>query len=347
MVRVNQADRVGPRRPAILGRVIGDEPPRLRGPASREGVVLGDNLEVLRSLPDACIDLIYVDPPFGTGQRAASTSSAPGRATAPGRLRRPHLPMGDGLLPRVPGRHGPRRLPRLPGPPPRRDAPRAHRAGSLYVHLDHHAVHHVRLLWTTSSAPNASSTRSSGRTTSAAAPTTAGPASTTTSSGTRGRRAGPSTPTRWTAPLPRPGLVGPEKSARGKLPTDVWWMTIVPTPARSAPAIRRRSRCACWSGSSSSSNPGDLVADFFGGSVTTAVAASRLGRRYLAVDNNPEAVRITGSAGRLATPPARRAEVRAARGEQKHAEHPCGCRRRTRHRSSALGHTLDSERHRP
>ena len=33
-------------------------------------------------------------------------------------------------------------------------------------------------------------------------------------------------------PYLAPGLVGPEKAARGKLPTDVWWHTIVPTNGR-------------------------------------------------------------------------------------------------------------------
>ncbi len=42
-----------------------------------------------------------------------------------------------------------------------------------------------------------------------------------------------------------------------------------------------------------SSNPGDLVADFFCGSGTTGVAAKKLGRRYLLVDDNPDAIRIT------------------------------------------------------
>ncbi|MEA4909759.1 MAG: hypothetical protein VB089_19205 [Anaerolineaceae bacterium] len=28
-------------------------------------------------------------------------------------------------------------------------------------------------------------------------------------------------------PYMAPGLVGPEKAARGKLPTDTWWHTIV------------------------------------------------------------------------------------------------------------------------
>ena len=35
-------------------------------------------------------------------------------------------------------------------------------------------------------------------------------------------------------PYLAPGLVGPEKAARGKLPTDVWWMTIVPPGSRGA-----------------------------------------------------------------------------------------------------------------
>jgi site-specific DNA-methyltransferase (adenine-specific) len=95
-------------------------------------------------------------------------------------------------------------------------------------------------------------------------------------------------------PYMAPGLVGPEKAARGKLPTDVWWMTIVPTSGRERTGyptqkpLRLLERII-----RASSNPGDLVADFFGGSGTAAVAAVRLGRRHLIVDSNPEAIRIT------------------------------------------------------
>jgi len=32
-------------------------------------IIFGDNLEVLNSLDDACVDLIYIDPPFNTGKR--------------------------------------------------------------------------------------------------------------------------------------------------------------------------------------------------------------------------------------------------------------------------------------
>src|SRR5690606_8725085 len=37
-------------------------------PASHNIIIHGDNLPVLRSMPDACVDLIYVDPPFNSGR---------------------------------------------------------------------------------------------------------------------------------------------------------------------------------------------------------------------------------------------------------------------------------------
>ena len=36
-------------------------------------VYCGDNLEQLKKLPDACIDLIYIDPPFATGANFSTT----------------------------------------------------------------------------------------------------------------------------------------------------------------------------------------------------------------------------------------------------------------------------------
>jgi site-specific DNA-methyltransferase (adenine-specific) len=94
-------------------------------------------------------------------------------------------------------------------------------------------------------------------------------------------------------PYMAPSLVGPEKAARGKLPTDVWWMTITPTvgsertgyPTQKPERLLERIITA-------SSNPGDLVLDFFAGSGTTGVVAHSLGRRWLMVDNKPEAMRI-------------------------------------------------------
>ncbi len=94
-------------------------------------------------------------------------------------------------------------------------------------------------------------------------------------------------------PYLAPGLVGPDKAARGKLPTDVWWMTVVPTRGRERTGYpTQKPERLLERIIRASSHPGDLVADFFAGSGTTGVAAARLGRRYLLVDDNAEAVRI-------------------------------------------------------
>ncbi len=94
-------------------------------------------------------------------------------------------------------------------------------------------------------------------------------------------------------PYMAPGLVGPEKAARGKLPTDTWWHTIVPTngkektgyPTQKPLAILKRVIQA-------SSRQGDLVLDFFAGSGTTGIACLALGRRFGLVDNNREALEV-------------------------------------------------------
>jgi site-specific DNA-methyltransferase (adenine-specific) len=94
-------------------------------------------------------------------------------------------------------------------------------------------------------------------------------------------------------PYMAPGLVGPEKAARGKLPTDTWWQTIVPPggkertgyPTQKPVAILRRIVAA-------SCPPGGLVADFFAGSGTTGAAALELGRRFLLVDSSPDAIAV-------------------------------------------------------
>lgn len=94
-------------------------------------------------------------------------------------------------------------------------------------------------------------------------------------------------------PYMAPGLVTAAKAARGKLPTDVWWHTIVPTtgrektgyPTQKPEGILRRIVQA-------SSRPGDRVLDLFAGSGTTGAVASALGRDAVLVDDNPEAIRV-------------------------------------------------------
>ncbi len=258
--------------------------------------MLADNLKVLRGLPDGCIDLIYIDPPFGTGQtrRLESIRTGAGDRVRTGfagrsyryEVRSAHqyddgMPLEaylDFLWERLVEMH------RVLKP-----------TGSLYLHLDFHAVHHARLLLDELFGPERFLNEViwaydyGGR--------------------ARDKWARKHDNILWYAksdhwtfnrdavdriPYMAPSLVGPEKAARGKLPTDVWWMTIVPTNGRERTGyptqkpVKLLERIV-----RASSNPGDLVSDFFGGSGTTAVAAAALGRRYLVVDNNPEAVRIT------------------------------------------------------
>jgi site-specific DNA-methyltransferase (adenine-specific) len=94
-------------------------------------------------------------------------------------------------------------------------------------------------------------------------------------------------------PYMAPGLVTPEKAARGKLPTDVWWHTIVPTtgrektgyPSQKPEGIVRRMMVA-------STREGDAVLDPFAGSGTTGAVAARLGRRFVLVDESPAAIDV-------------------------------------------------------
>jgi site-specific DNA-methyltransferase (adenine-specific) len=84
-----------------------------------------------------------------------------------------------------------------------------------------------------------------------------------------------------------------EKAALGKLPTDVWWHTIVPTngsektgyPTQKPEGIVRRMVLA-------SSRPGDMCLDFFCGSGTLGAVAAKHGRGYVLVDENPEAIAV-------------------------------------------------------
>jgi hypothetical protein len=94
-------------------------------------------------------------------------------------------------------------------------------------------------------------------------------------------------------PYMAPGLVTAEKAARGKLPTDVWWHTIVLTrsaektgyPTLKPEGIVRRMVCA-------STRPGDWCLDFFAGSGTLGAVAAKLGRRYVLIDSSLRAVEV-------------------------------------------------------
>lgn len=263
-----------------------------RGP---DRVVLGDALDVVPAYPDGSFTLVYLDPPFNTGryQRRHATSA---------------VPKVDGP---VMGFHG-RTYERVRGDLMRFDdrfedywsflEPRLIEAwrllatdGTLYLHLDYRESHYAKVLL----------------------------------DALFGRESflneivwaydfGAKSKTRWPTkhdtilvyvkdpsrywfdseavdrePYMAPGLVTPEKRERGKLPTDVWWHTIVsPTgrektgyPTQKPEGVLRRIVQA-------SSREGDWVLDFFAGSGTTGAVAHALGRRYVLVDDNPAAIDV-------------------------------------------------------
>ncbi len=263
--------------------------------ADADYIVLADCAAVLPALPGESVQLIYIDPPFNTGRtqqrrtiatvrdEAGDRTGFAGRRYATTELNRhayldihdDYLGMLEPLL-----RHARRLLTA---------------SGTLYLHIDYREAHYVKLLL----------------------------------DDVFGRAAflneliwaydfGGRARDRWPAkhdtifvyvrtpgshlfdqdaveriPYLAPGLVGPQKAARGKLPTDVWWHTIVATngpektgyPSQKPMGVLRRIVQA-------SSRPGDRVLDFFAGSGTTGAVAAELDRRYVLVDSNPAAVQI-------------------------------------------------------
>jgi len=260
-----------------------------------EAIHLCDNMELLPRLPDGSFTLVYVDPPFNTGKEQRRLTLATAQDDA-----------GDRV-----GFGGRRYLSEVVGTssyldrhddylgfvePPLREARRLlNDRGTLYFHIDYREAHYCKLLLDE----------------------------------LFGRHCflneivwaydyGARTKRRWPAkhdtilvyvknpdayhfdcdavdrePYMAPGLVTAEKAARGKLPTDVWWHTIVsPTgkektgyPTQKPLGVLRRIVQA-------SSAPGDWCLDFFAGSGTLGAAARELGRRCVLCDSNPEAVAV-------------------------------------------------------
>ena len=265
-------------------------------------IIHSENLAALRALPDASVELIYIDPPFNTGttqrrRRLKSTLDEEGSRIGFGARRYNTRVLADGpayadsfddflafLRPRLV------EAVRVLAP-----------HGSLFVHLDPREVHYVKVLLD----ELLTSTTHSGRACFQNEIIWA------YDYGARPSRRWPAKhdnilwytkdPKRYTfnlsatdrIPYMAPTLVGPEKTARGKTPTDVWWHTIVsPTgkektgyPTQKPLGILERIVRV-------HSNPGDTVLDFFAGSGTTGVAASINGRQYILIDENLEAVNL-------------------------------------------------------
>jgi site-specific DNA-methyltransferase (adenine-specific) len=262
---------------------------------SGDYVILGDNADVLPKLPDASFQLIYIDPPFNTGKRQQRITIRTCQSAVGDRIgfggkryvtfetgRRSYWDAFDEYLGVI-------------GPPLKE----AHRLlsddGTFYFHVDYREAHYCKILLDE----------------------------------IFGRDSflneiiwaydyGGRSQNRWPAkhdtilvyvrnrdhyyfdqvaveriPYMAPGLVTAEKAARGKVPTDVWWHSIVPTngrektgyPTQKPEGILRRIVQA-------SSAPGSWVLDFFAGSGTTGAVARQLGRRTVLIDNNPEAFMV-------------------------------------------------------
>ena len=258
-------------------------------------IVLGDNLAVTTTLPDAAFRLIYLDPPFNTGrvqsrQSISTTRSADGARQGFGGKTYDTV---KGMLSRYDDRFDDYWAflePRLA------EAWRLlDEQGTLYLHLDYREAHYAKvaldalfgrdsflneLIWAYDY--GAKSTKRWPAKHDTILVYVKDPESYYFDSEAVDRE-----------PYMAPGLVTPEKALLGKLPTDVWWHTIVsPTgrektgyPTQKPEGILRRIVQA-------STRPGDRVLDFFAGSGTTGAVARALGRRFLLVDESPDAVAV-------------------------------------------------------
>ena len=255
----------------------------------------GDNLTVLKLIPDSSVQLVYIDPPFNTGreqQRSKVTTKRNNEGNRVGfkgeryeTVKSTVLSYDDKfanywefLEPRIEEAF------RVLG-----------NSGTLYVHLDYREAHYAKVLLDALFGPESFLNEI-----------------------IWAYDYGGKSKSRWPAkhdtilvyvkdpknyyfnseevdrePYMAPGLVTPEKIEKGKLPTDVWWHTIVsPTgkektgyPTQKPVGILRRIIQA-------SSKPGDVVLDFFAGSGTTGFVANELGRRFILVDQNPESIEV-------------------------------------------------------
>jgi site-specific DNA-methyltransferase (adenine-specific) len=258
-------------------------------------IFFGDNLYLLSELADESVDLIYIDPPFNTGKKQKrtqiKTTLAPdGDRTGFTGNRYKTIKLGSReysdifedyisyLEPRLMEAH------RLISP-----------KGTLYFHIDYREVHYCKVLldqifgrdcflneiiWAYDF-------------------------------GGRSKKKWPAKhdnilvyvkdPENYffnaeavdRIPYMAPGLVGPEKAARGKLPTDTWWHTIVGTNSKEKTGYPTQKPIGILNRIiNASTEKNDLVLDFFAGSGTTGACCINLGRRFILIDNNESALQV-------------------------------------------------------
>ncbi len=258
-------------------------------------IFFGDNLELLKSLPSRSCRLIYIDPPFNTQKvqkrdritvtrddNGARGGFAGARYSVVRQVSPQYVDQFDDFIAFI--------------------EPRMHEArriltddGSLFFHIDYREVHYVKVLLDQIFGRASFKNELIWSYDYGGKPKNRWPAKHDN--------------ILWYAKDPKnyifnydaidripymaPDLVGPEKAALGKVPTDVWWMTIVPTNSKEKTGyptqkplkllnriIRVHSRV------------GDTVLDFFAGSGTTGVAAANAQRKFILMDSSPDAIRV-------------------------------------------------------
>jgi len=258
-------------------------------------IYCGDNLPILRRMPDESVNLIYIDPPFNTGKQQKRTQIKTTRSLKGDRLgfkgnsykttqlgTKEYNDIFDDYLEFL--------TPRLEEAK-RILAP----SGTFYFHIDYREVHYCKVLldqifgrecflneiiWAYDYGGKAKSKWPAKH---------------------DNILVYVKDPKKYTfnvneidrIPYMAPNLVGPEKAAKGKLPTDTWWHTIVPTsgtektgyPTQKPLGIINRMIVA-------SSNPGDTVLDFFAGSGTTGASCIKLKRRFILIDKSLQAMGV-------------------------------------------------------
>jgi site-specific DNA-methyltransferase (adenine-specific) len=278
----------------------------VEGPIALDDDLLieGDAAALLHRLPDAAFELIYIDPPFNTGvtQRArrlsAERDEAAGERTGFAGRRYRTTELSDIAYADNFADYGAFLYPKL-----ERARELLAPEGTLYVHLDYREAHYVKVALDEIFGRDCFLNEIIWAYDYGAKPTRRWPAKHDTilvyvrdrerylfDSDAVDRE-----------PYMAPGLVGPEKAARGKRPTDTWWHTIVPTsgsertgyPTQKPEGVLRRIVSA-------SSRPGGWCLDFFAGSGTLGAVAGSLGRRFVLIDENPEATAIARA--RLGSP---------------------------------------------
>ncbi len=262
---------------------------------SDSSISLADNLEFLSGVSDDSVNLIYIDPPFNTGAKQSMTSLKTVRDDDGDRTgfggNRYRTERGDSksyldtfddyigfLAPRI------------------EEARRVLAAdGSLFLHVDYRESHYCKILLDQIFGRDSFMNEIIW----------------SYDYGGRSKRKWPAKhdsifwytvdPKSYTfnvdaidrIPYMAPSLVGKEKAARGKIPTDVWWQTIVPTNGKERTGYPTQKPLAILERIVKvHSNPGELVMDFFSGSGTTGMAAAKNDRSFTLVDANPEAVQV-------------------------------------------------------